>query len=291
MGNTTENFGLLAHTIPKSGAHLRFPLSLFFAAAVGNRGGVDSDGVLIGNYTETAVGQAFTDDGGVFVDVTGDLNDAGADDVLIYPAVEAIGDAFYMGDDVLFGGVRIDMGVVGVGVTAIQAWEYWNGAAWTTVVNLLDSTVAGGDTFGQDGFVTFAVPSDWVKNEVDGNNRYWIRARMLVVYATTEPIATQGFLLRLNSGIGVQSPVTGYLTDIGITAETVSGAGDSVFNVVNLRRGTGAFFTLAGALKTENVVMNQQLYFEKGDEILIQMVAEDGTTEYADMNMVLYFRA
>lgn len=291
MGDTTKNFGLLAHTIPKSGAHLRFPLTLFFAAAVGNRGGADSDGALIGNYTRTAVGQSFTDDGGVFVDVTTDLNSAGADDVLIYPAVEAIGDAFYVGDDVLFGGVEVDMGIVGVGSSAIQVWEYWNGVAWATVVNLLDSTVASGDTFGQDGFVTFAIPSDWAKNEVDGNNKYWIRARMLVVYATTEPIATQAWLLRLNSGIGIGSPVTGYLTDIGITAETVSGSGDSVFNVVNLRRGTGAYFTLAGALKTENVEMNQQLYFEKGDEMLIQMVAEDGSTEYTNMNMVLYFRA
>lgn len=286
-----EHFTLLGETIPKSGAHIRIPLSIHRTAAFANRGGADSDGVMIGNYTRTAVGQAFTDDGGVFVDVTTDLNDAGTDDVLIYPAVEAIGDAFYVGDDVRFGGVEVDMGVVGVGVTAIQEWEYWNGSDWTVVTSLIDSTVAGGDTFGQDGFVTFAINSDWAKTEVDGNNKYWVRARMLVVYATTEPIATQAWLLRLNSGIGLRVPVTGYLTDVSITAETVSGTGDSIFNIVNLGRGIGTFFTLAGALKTENVAVDQKLYFEKDDELLLQMLTEDGSTEYENTSMVFYFRA
>lgn len=291
MGDTTKHFALFQSTIPKSGAHIRIPMSTFRAAAYANRGGADSDGVMIGNYTRVAVGQSFTDDGGVFVDVTTDLNDAGADDVLIYPAVEAIGDAFYVGDDQLFGGVEIDMGVVGVGVTAIQAWEYWNGVAWTALTGMVDSSVAGGDTFGQDGFLTFSINSDWVKNEVNSSSKYWIRARMLVVYATTEPIATQAWLLTLNSGIGLRVPVTGYLTDISLSAETVSGTGDSIFNVVNLSRGTGAFFTLAGALKTENVAMNQELYFEKDDELLLQMLTEDGTTEYTNSNLIYYFRA
>ena len=291
MSSTVERFALLSHTIPKSGAHIRFPLSTFRAAAYANRGGSDSDGVMLGRYTQTAVGQAFTDDGGVFVDVTTDLNDAGADDVLIYPAVEAIGDAFYMGDDELFGGVNVNMGVVGVGVTAIQAWEYWNGAAWTALLSMIDGTVGGGDTFGADGILTFAIPSDWVKNEVDGNNKYWVRARMLVVYATTEPIATQAFLLRANSGIGLRVPVTGYLTDVSLTAETVSGTGDSDFNVVNVTRGTATWFRLAGALDAENVAVNQQLYFQKDDELLLQMLTEDGTTEYTNSNLVYYFRA
>lgn len=291
MGNTIEHFTLLGTTIPKSAAHIRVPLAIHRTAAFANRGGTDSDGVMIGRLVQTAVGQAFTDDGGVFVDVTTDLNDAGADDVLIYPAVEAIGDAFYMGDDQLFSGVNINMGVVGVGVTAIQAWEYWNGVAWTALLDMVDGTVGGGDTFGADGILTFAIPADWAKNAVDGNTKYWVRARMLVVYATTEPIATQAFLLRANSGIGLRSPVTGYLTDVSIAAETVSGTGDSAFNVVNVTRGTGSWFNLLGALEAENVAMDSQLYFEKDDELVLQMLTEDGTTEYTNTNVVFYFKA
>lgn len=130
---------------------------------------------------------AYHDDGGVFTDETADANSADANDVALLPAVEAVNDAFYFGDNLsAFNAIKINIGTAGVGGTI--AWEYYNGAAWAALTctdNTTGFTAAGTNT------VTFTPPGDWAKTVVNGTNAYWVRARVTAANFTAQPLATQ----------------------------------------------------------------------------------------------------
>lgn len=58
----------------------------------------------------------------------------------------------------------------------VVAWEYWNGSRWRSLVV---GGTAGARTFREDGPVTFTVPDDLEPVEVNGDERRWVRARLL----------------------------------------------------------------------------------------------------------------
>lgn len=148
-----------------------------------------------------------------FVDETADFNSAGANDVLPFPATEAVSDYFAIGYASLFSRLRINIGTSGVG--GVVAWEYWNGSAWAALTVTDGTTSFTAATGLKD--VTFSPPADWRTTSLNGSAQlFYVRARVTTVY-TTNPQITQGFVgvkisplhpisLGTNGGGGIWSP-------------------------------------------------------------------------------------
>jgi hypothetical protein len=138
-------------------------------------------------HFKTAAGAAIADDGGVFTDETVDFNDAGAADVLVFPATPVAADAFYIGHIAKF--TEVSVLVSTASTTGTIVWEYWNGA-WVTLTLTSQHT-----DFSRVGLRTFkfAVPGAWATTTVNSQGPfYYIRARLSV--ASTTVVATSGAL-------------------------------------------------------------------------------------------------
>jgi hypothetical protein len=268
---------------------VRFVMPVFLTGTLGTRDGAASNGVLVGAFTNTAVGAFLVDDGGVFSDDTTDANDAGAGDVAMFPATEAVNDAFYIGSPTKFSAVRLTLGTAGVGDTVVYEYRR-NDNTWVnlaTAHNLEDSSTgltAGTSTY----VISFTVPDDWAETTVgDGTTDYTgylIRGRVTAASFTTIPLATQIWIYSLDAGVGLPAPLDGEIDGVGWNADTNSATNaDSVFNIVNVTKGTAASFTLTGGTIAGHASLSERLYVDKGDAIVIQMVAEDGTTEFANV--------
>lgn len=147
-----------------------------------------------GAWNYAAIGYAYLDDGGVFTDDTVDANDAGANDVALLPAAEAINDAFYFGDAYCkFSAIQINIGTAGVGGNI--TWEYWNGSAWAalTVADFTNEFTTAGTND-----VNLVEPAEvalWSKTVVNGTDAYWVRARCTAANYAVQPLASTIALL------------------------------------------------------------------------------------------------
>lgn len=68
-------------------------------------------------------------------------------------------DALYVGCNVPFSGVAVDVDSTNSNASVLTV-TYWNGTTWTDT-SATDGTTTGGATFGQDGNVTWTVPTAW----------------------------------------------------------------------------------------------------------------------------------
>lgn len=270
------------------------PLSLFLSGTLGPRAGAASDGILIGALTPQAVGKFLMLDasGPTWVDDTTDINSAGAGDVLLMPGTEAAG-IEGTGDTANFGhatkkftGIKITIDTAGT-VGAV-AWEYWNGTAWTlltTAHNLVDSSTgytAGTSTY----LITWTVPTNWALKTLNAVSAYWVRSRVTTAY-TINPVATRAYLLTLNDGVGLYVPSNGTITRASFNALTVSGAADSVFQIINLSQGLAAPVTFTQAVAAhKGATVTGGLAVGRGDSIVVQQVGSHATAA-ADVNIVL----
>lgn len=134
---------------------------------------------------------AVSDDGGAQTTETAAANDSTADDIALLPAGSAAtGDAYYFGYENEFSGFDIYISTAGVHDGAV-AWEYYDGASWTALSNVVDNT----DIFRNSGrnSVEFTRPSDWSTTTVNSiSNLYWIRARWTSISnLNTEPVGQE----------------------------------------------------------------------------------------------------
>ena len=159
------------------------------------------EGAATTGVTITAVDKAPIDNAAQFdastgksVDLTADLNDSDAGDVLPFPASEAAGDLFIIGHRAQFSSVTVDIGTAGVG--GAVTWKYWDGSAWTALSGVTDGT-AGLTSAAGVHTLTFTKPGNWATrrfNEKDNNVLlYYIAAEVTAVY-TTDPVLDQGFI-------------------------------------------------------------------------------------------------
>lgn len=144
------------------------------------------------------VSSAQADDGGAFTDQTSEARDyVVADDVTLLPAAPAVGDAYYLGGPLVFGGARIFVSTPGVAATDwIGVWEYFDGASYTALSGVTDAT----DAFRSagDNAVTFTVPGDWATDTINSVTAFHIRFRLTTVTAiTTQPLGTYAVLLQV----------------------------------------------------------------------------------------------
>jgi len=144
---------------------------------------------------EFAVGGAKLEDGGAFTDYTTEINSVGANDVHLLPVCTNggldVNDAFYFGLDKVWGQLWLNIGTPAVGNFAL-AHEYWDGDSWEPLTNVVDNTneftIAGNHN------IKWTVPGDWALKLIDGDNLFWVRARVTaVVDYSLQPLGTQGW--------------------------------------------------------------------------------------------------
>lgn len=116
-----------------------------------------------------------------YIDETADANDAGSSDVpLLEDSVGGtpeVNDSVYFGSSAAFTGLIFDISTQGVGSWAI-AWEYYNGASWASLPDLVDGTNGFNDNYGDGLYTLWTTPADWERIAVDEDNYYWVRARV-----------------------------------------------------------------------------------------------------------------
>lgn len=272
---------------------INLPMTIALPFTLGNRGGAQADGVLVGRLTRQAVDAAIQEDNSLtsFVDETADANSAGANDTHL-PDPEDTNDALYFGMTNKFSAVVINIGTSGVGdaVGAETAWEYSQGAAaWAALTEVTDDTTKLEAAPGA-AVVSFLPPADWATDTVNTQGPfYFIRLRMTAdnVYNTTRPQITQVWAQELIVGQGIVCPFTGTISAVDLSAVTASATNnDSEFLIINRTQGTFAQLTWTGADEIDRIT-GLTLAVTAGDELVVQMISEDGTTEFANGQMTL----
>ena len=243
---------------------------------------------LLGQGRVTFVSALFTDD-------TTDFGDAGAGDVDLLPAVNlpTVGDAFYVGHSEKFCKVELNLSQAGVGTYTILP-EYWDGDSWESLATVDDDS-AGFTTGTSTYLVHFVPPSDWTANTAlngpDGNTGFFVRFRLSAYTSmSAQPQLTQGWVYPLVTGAsGVPSPVLGGGTVTAtLDAQTKSGTtADSTFLLINTT--TGAVLALTWTKATGHDSDSGSLAIALGNELALVQITEDGSTEYANANIVLNF--
>jgi len=264
-------------------------ISAYLEGTLGHDAGLGSDGVHLGEFTAQAI-VAQADDGTVITDETTEANEATGDDMTLLPATPAVDDAYYFGHlTKKFCTVKLTQSTQGAGSWTIVN-EYWDGSAWTAIpgASVGVDTIADFTTGASTYILQFIPPADWETTTVGALTGYFIRKRVSV-YASvsTQPLGQQAWLYTLEDGIGLPMPASGTLDKATMLCTTKSGANnDSVFLIVNLTQGTVDTITYTKAL-TIDTDATLSLDVAENDEIVIMQVKEDGTTEYADVNVFL----
>ena len=149
----------------------------------------------VGTTTAGNLAAGIQDDGGAFTDDTTDINDiGGAGDVAVFPATEAIDDAFYFGMEDLFTYLVVDIATQGVSTSAATTWEYYDGTTWSALTVTDDSDSGNGaftETAGRH-VISWSAPSDWTQTTVTNqpaalNKVYYVRVRITAANYTTVP--------------------------------------------------------------------------------------------------------
>jgi hypothetical protein len=121
---------------------------------------------------------------------------SGIDDVALLPAVPAVNDALYIGDNDQFDGVSIDRTVPAVkgSATYTLVFEYWNGSAYTALSNVVDETSEYTESL-QLQTIKFDRPTNWATStEHSLGPHYYMRIRVSAANGgtpSTRPFATK----------------------------------------------------------------------------------------------------
>ena len=147
--------------------------------------------------------KAYDDGGGIpwFTETT-EASNVTINDMTLLPAVPADNDAYYFGHTSKFNRIILNVETASNG-DYIMNYEYWNGAAWVTLVNYVDNsekyTVTG------NSLIYWDMPSDWVAKEVNTQTEYWARFRISASGAPTQALGTQAWIKDASvSGLTVQ---------------------------------------------------------------------------------------
>jgi len=245
--------------------------------------------------TEQVAALAKVSYGGVFTNLA--VSGAGAGytaNYQLWPDTELEDDACYFGGASPFGilSTNVSATVATYGADSV-AWEYWNGSAWTSLTIIYDETDTtaqdGLRPFQQDGETIFSAPTDWAIKTVDGQEAYWVRARIAAGFNVTQiPLFDSVEHALVSSPVASEMPADGTIGRGRISFVTVSGANaDTKIILCNLTKGTAsAIKTLTKALAA-NEVADFAVKCDKGDQIAIYVTQEDGTTEFANGIMEL----
>jgi len=133
-----------------------------------------------------------------YTEETVDINDAGANDVVLTPIqTTTVGDAIYIGGDAFPDGLSITIGTAGDYSGITLEWQYWDGDSWEPLTVTVDETKLF-ETAGTELRVEWDKPSDCEPSVVNGEEAYWTRCVVTAFGGspsiTTAPLGTQGWL-------------------------------------------------------------------------------------------------
>ena len=100
-------------------------------------------------------------------DISKEAQDGDGTDITIPAFTTGSGDYIYVGAELPFRGVAVDLGTAVNNNNQALTCEYWNGSAWVALSET-DGTDSTG-TFAVDGNVTWTVPSVWAKSTLRNN--------------------------------------------------------------------------------------------------------------------------
>ena len=210
---------------------------------------------------------------------------------------EAVNDAFYIGNAVPFSELYLDMDTAASYTGDQWTWEYWDGAAWSTltlVQDYTDSTALDGARTGQrDGATHFIPPSDWAETTVNSTECYWIRARV----TTAGNAATAGDLDGVNPKIvtpadGFVALAAGTIDKLRVVdhAATLHTANDIKFILMNFTTGAhSGELTFAQDKALDKWTISGGLTVAADDVLGILITQEDGTNEAANVDIELEY--
>ncbi len=272
------------------------PITLALPFTLDYRGGAQSDGVLIGRLDHQAVDACISEENSVaFTDETTDANNAGADDVTMPDPMNAE-DALYVGMTNKFVAIKVKVGTAGASTGDAEAeslWEYSQGSsAWASLeatAELVDDTTAF-EAGTSEYIVSFIPPADWAVDTINSQGPYYyirLRATAADIWDTTQPLLTQIWALEMVVGQGIVCPMAGTISAIDMAAFVASATNDdSEFLLINLSTGLFEQFTWTGADEMDRVT-GLSLAVSAGDQLVLMMLVDDGSTEFANGQMVL----
>lgn len=116
----------------------------------------------------------FTASGSVYREDTATFRERGTNTSATYNSMVATNDFIYIGCDVPFRGVYVNIVNANSTASVLSAF-YWDGSAWTGLTET-DGTASAGATLAIDNAITWTVPIDWSTTLVNGTGpHYWIR--------------------------------------------------------------------------------------------------------------------
>lgn len=184
-----------------------------------------------------------------YVDLTTEYNGTGFNNVILFPATEAIGDYCAIGYRQPFDRINFEYTNGTVGVGGVVVWEYWNGTVWTALAGVTDNTNSFTAAAGRY-TVSWTVPTDWQMRALGGTAALetdmllYVRAKITTVYSTN-PVMDQGQsgLVRITATAhGLQHYQRVTIKDVGGTTEA-----NGSRNIINVETNT---FDLLGSVFT-----------------------------------------
>ena len=266
----------------------------------------EGDASFVGTLTQRSADvfgyiDASAAEGARFTNETTDAGDAGNADVLVIPAVEAVGDYMLIGDADPIISTQFDYnnGTAGVGgAMTCEICVDGPNDIWEAVTQLVDETSDFTTATADDLKIAFALSDNWTPqvlsevsttlSEVD-TPRFYYRQRVTTVFSTN-PVLDQVQLDVLEAGAitaGIIAPMTGLMDQLQWVAETASGsANDIILEFLNYTRQTRGTVTIPKTTPRGRAAFGQALYVERDDELGIRCIQEDGTTEITDVRLI-----
>ncbi len=175
------------------------------------------------------------------------MQDGDAEDFAIDSFDVAANDNYiYVGSPLPFRGVAITLNNKNDQASVLTV-NYWNGGAWTAVASQSDGTDDAGDTFKQDGDVTWTVPTGWKQDSLVnigdtsvgeyGEAFYWTRWEVDTQLDTTVDLITMRPLNRSTAYAELVEEQVRELTLEGhnrfacVEAKVNAGTGNLIVNV------------------------------------------------------------
>lgn len=125
---------------------------------------------------------------GTWNDITAQLKDEDATSANLFAGV-AIGNAFYVGADQIFPGIKSLITTARVGGSLIL--EFWNGATWVSIEHLSADADAPYNQYAQRVFlrvnseqIRFGNRAGWATKSLNGITKYWVRFRVATALTT-----------------------------------------------------------------------------------------------------------
>lgn len=140
--------------------------------------------------------------GAAFTDYTTAANDTNEEDITLATVFGTpASDVLYVGADYEFSGLFLSLLDSLNAQTATLTIKYWDGGAWTSA-SATDGTSASGKTLAKSGRVTWTLPSNWERRDVNDTGALWFWVQVIVsATLTAGTAANQVLTIRPPNGL------------------------------------------------------------------------------------------